>query len=594
MFKKITPLFILFILPYFLSANTYYVSNTGNNSNNGLSLALAFLTLQKAASVVIAGDSVIVANGSYVGFDIRTSGNSADPIVFFASGTEVIINTRNTVTPDGINIENANWIEIRGFRIINQPRAGIRAVLADHISVRYNTCLNNNTWGIFTGFTDDFLAEYNECAFSVQEHGIYVSNSSDRAILRYNISHHNRAAGFHFNGDVSQGEDGINHDPQVYGNIIYRNGRGGGSAINMDGNQNALIYNNLLYDNYATGIGLYQIDGGSPSYNAKIYHNTIVQDDTSRWCILIIDGSTGATIRNNILINQHSFRGSISIDLASMTGFTSDYNIMTNRFTTDDGDSILDSVGWKALGKDQHSFFAPSFANLFVNVAGADYKLGTNSKARNFGIGGLNPAILTDLLGNVRPNGPAPDAGAYEAISAALSLKWISTKIRQKNNHVEITGSLYSDEQIKKIWLEEWNIIDNTFENLDSKSIVMNGLSSQLTFNIPTSNGFHIYRLNAESITGEKFPSPTVSMAKNTGAWTLFPNPASDMLNFKGLPKDEIIQGTIIDLQGKRIKTSKDLNVPFDIHDLPSGQYRILLHQGNHQFGQTTFQKIQD
>ena len=35
----------------------------------------------------------------------------------------------------------------------------------------------------------------------------------------YKRQHHNRAAGLHFNGDISQGGDGINHSPQVYNNI---------------------------------------------------------------------------------------------------------------------------------------------------------------------------------------------------------------------------------------------------------------------------------------------------------------------------------------------------------------------------------------
>jgi hypothetical protein len=36
-----------------------------------------------------------------------------------------------------------------------------------------------------------------------------------------------------------------------------------------------------------------------------------------RWCVNIADGSTGNTVRNNILWNAHSFRGAITIDAAS-------------------------------------------------------------------------------------------------------------------------------------------------------------------------------------------------------------------------------------------------------------------------------------
>ncbi|MDZ4708899.1 MAG: right-handed parallel beta-helix repeat-containing protein [Saprospiraceae bacterium] len=592
MYKKISLFFVALCWLVNVSGNTFYVRPTGNDNNSGLSGSLAFRSLQKAANTVIAGDSVLVADSTYAGFDLRTSGTAANPIVFYATGSQVIINRRNPVTTDGINIEGANWIEIRGFRVINQPRAGIRAVLADHITVRYNTCLNNNLWGIFTGFTDDFLAEYNECAYSVLEHGIYVSNSSDRAILRYNISHHNRAAGFHFNGDISQGEDGINHDPQVYNNILYRNGLGGGSAINMDGNQNALIYNNLLYDNHATGIGLYQIDGGSPSFNAKIYHNTIVQDDTSRWCILIIDGSSGATIRNNILINQHSFRGAISIDAASLTGFTSDYNILTNRITIDDGNSILDSAGWKSLGQDTHSFFAPSFNNLFVNFSMSDFKLAINSKAKNFGINGLNPSITNDLLGMIRPSGPAPDAGAYEALSGALPLRWLVTRIERTDNPIQITGTLSGDEQIQSVFLEEWNYDSGRYDHLDSKPLTLNGLSSTISFFTSAHPGIHLYRLTAWSAQGQYYSSKTLRLDKNSGDWKLFPNPAADFLIIKGFNNQETISASIIDVKGRWLKTVNTIAEPLSIRELPKGQYRLLIRNGTHILGQTWFQKI--
>jgi len=65
-------------------STVYYVSETGNNSNNGLSPQTAFATLQYAADLVSAGDSVLVLAGNYVGFDIRTNGNVNNPIVIKA------------------------------------------------------------------------------------------------------------------------------------------------------------------------------------------------------------------------------------------------------------------------------------------------------------------------------------------------------------------------------------------------------------------------------------------------------------------------------------------------------------------------------
>ena len=161
-------LIVLFSIHIYSQSN-YYVSNTGSNGNNGLTINAAFETLQHAADIVNAGDSVFVVSGNYVGFDIRTSGNSFQPIVFKALSNDVTIDIHNPVTNDGINIENANYVEIHGFNIINQPRAGIRIVVSDFIKAINNNCSNNFKWGILTGFTNDNLIKGNSCSYIEDE-----------------------------------------------------------------------------------------------------------------------------------------------------------------------------------------------------------------------------------------------------------------------------------------------------------------------------------------------------------------------------------------------------------------------------------------
>ena len=59
-----------------LALATYFVSNQGNDDQNG-SCGTPWLTLQKAADAVDAGDTVIVRAGTYVGFDLRRDGTAA-------------------------------------------------------------------------------------------------------------------------------------------------------------------------------------------------------------------------------------------------------------------------------------------------------------------------------------------------------------------------------------------------------------------------------------------------------------------------------------------------------------------------------------
>ncbi|MFZ1519284.1 MAG: NosD domain-containing protein [Ignavibacteriaceae bacterium] len=409
---------ICFLFTHAFSQSTFYVSNSGSNSNNGLTINTAFETLQHAADIVSAGDSVLVVGGNHVGFDIRTSGTSNQPIVFKALSNDVTINTRNPVTTDGINIENANYVEVHGFNVINQPRAGIRIVVSDFIKIKNNSCSNNYKWGIFTGFTDDILIEGNSCSFSEDEHGIYVSNSSDRPTIINNHSFNNNGCGIHMNGDLSMGDDGIISNAVVAGNIIHDNGVGGGSAINMDCVQDSKIFNNLLYNNHATGIAMYQIDGAEGSKNNKIFNNTIIHPADGRWAVLVVNASTGNTIYNNILINHHSFRGSICLDEESKPGFASDYNLVVNRLSDDDGNSNMSLTSWQGMGYDTHSLVVQNENQIFVDPNNSNYHLLQSSQPTNIGTSLVSSVVNVDLDGVSRPQGTGYDIGAYEFTSA--------------------------------------------------------------------------------------------------------------------------------------------------------------------------------
>jgi parallel beta-helix repeat protein len=259
---------------------------------------------------------------------------------------------------------------------------------------------------------DDLLIENNITSGSVDQHGIYVSNSGDRPVIRNNISFDNHDNGIHMNGDESQGGDGIISGALVSGNIIYNNGTGGGSGINMDGVQNSRIENNLLYNNHASGISLYAIDGAAGSIGNTVANNTIIEASDARWALNILNGSANNIARNNILLNNNTDHGSINISTDSLPGFISDYNVVENRFSPDDGDTFQTLAQWRAAtGNDLHSFTAVQSA-LFASVAGNDFHLKAGSSAINAGTSAS--ASFADLAGLPRPASGAFDIGAYE------------------------------------------------------------------------------------------------------------------------------------------------------------------------------------
>jgi hypothetical protein len=403
---------------------TYYISTSGADANNG-SAANPWRTIQHGADQLNPGDTLLIASGTYQenGIVVTRGGIASNPVTFKASAAGAIIDksgASGTRRQDAFLITFAPYVVVDGLTFQHAARAGVRIDNSDHVTVRNSTFANNQTWGLFTDFSNYTLVENSESYGAVDQHGIYISNSSDYPTIRHNRLHDNGGCGLHMNGDISQGaEDGIISNGLVEGNIIYNNGTKGGSAINLDGVTDTIVRNNLLYNNHASGISLFQIDGGSGSRRDKIYNNTILMPADGRWNINIPEpdtslpnyGNTYNQVSNNILYNAHTWHGVITIGPYNQTGFTSDYNVLMSRLSVDGNDGVVSLAVWQALGFDAHSLIATP-AQLFANPAANDYHLSAASPARDKGT--TLSDVPTDLEGVARPSGAAFDIGAYE------------------------------------------------------------------------------------------------------------------------------------------------------------------------------------
>ncbi|MFM9986709.1 MAG: right-handed parallel beta-helix repeat-containing protein [Flavobacteriales bacterium] len=406
---------LVMLIAHALFGNTYYVSNNGDDSNGGLTPNDTFETLQHASDVVVAGDSVMVSAGEYVGFYHETSGTENSYIVFHAE-SGVVISQPNGTTNDGINLEGASYIVVEGFTVIGVPRAGIRSVANEHVIIQNNTCSYNGKWGILTGFSESITIRYNTCNYSIDEHGIYHGNSADYPIIHGNICHDNNANGIHMNADASLGGDGIISFATVTRNLIYNNGVAGGSGINCDGVQDSYIANNLLYNNHASGISLYQIDAAEPAHRNVVVNNTILQPDDGRWALNITNGSSDVIVFNNILLSEHAFRGSISADPVALETLICDHNILADRLSADDGETNISLNEWVSFtGLDGSSSVELADA-LFIDPGVNNYQLSETSPAIDGGLSSIATANapFVDFENNARPSGGIFDIGAYE------------------------------------------------------------------------------------------------------------------------------------------------------------------------------------
>jgi len=406
------------VRPVSAATRTLYVSPSGSDSTGTGTQAKPWKTIGKSITQAVAGDLILISPGTYAeSLTIEKTATATDPIEFRANGGAVIIDGTAS-SRDAVFVTYSSYVILNGWTVQNAPRAGLRIDASDHVTVRNGTFANNGRWGIFTDFSDDLLIENNEAYGSVLEHGIYHSNSGDRPIIRGNVIHDNHAAGLHMNADESQGGDGIISGALVEGNTIYNNGTGGGAAVNMDGITDSIVRNNLLYNNHASGIAVFQQDGAVCSNNNQFLNNTIVMASDSRWGITIPASTcTNNKLFNNIFYTGHSYRGSISLGAWPISGFQSDYNVVMNRFTTDDGDSRLTLAQWQALGNDTHSVIATP-AQLFV-APGSNFHLKAGSPAIDAGRTLVN--VTVDLEGTARPLGNGFDSGAYESGGSAAT-----------------------------------------------------------------------------------------------------------------------------------------------------------------------------
>jgi hypothetical protein len=401
------------------AGQTFYVTPTGNDANS-CSQTLPCREIRRAIDLVGPGDTVLVANGTYKGFDVDNHhGAAGSPITIKAQGTNAVVvkTTDRSDNRDTIFITNSSYIVVDGLRSSGANRAAMRIDWSPHVTVRNCVFANNATWGIFTDFSDDLLLENNETYGSVSQHGIYVSNSGDRPIVRGNRSHGNRQAGIQLNADLSSGGDGIITGALVENNVLYNNGSGGAAAINADGLQNSVFRNNLIYKNLATGIAIYKADGAQGPKGNKVYHNTIYQASGGRWALLIWRSGGINTLRNNILYHPSTFKGGINyLSEVDVNNTDSDYNVL-DRVTPNDS-TVYTLAQWKALGNETHSLSATS-ASLFVNLGADDFHLAAASPAINRGL--TLAEVTKDIEGKPRPLGSASDIGAYEAGTATTT-----------------------------------------------------------------------------------------------------------------------------------------------------------------------------
>jgi hypothetical protein len=479
-----------------VSAATYYVATTGNDTNTG-SLASPWRTIQKAANTLAPGDAALVRGGVYhEAVTINVSGNATSGHVAFQNypgETPIVDGTGLVVPPSGyaaglFQITDRSYVTIQGFEIRNYQTnstslvpAGIGitggshhiTVISNRVHDIINTNANGNAYGIEVHGTSaaqaisNLVIRGNEL-FNLKtgwsESLVLNGNVSDFEVSS-NLIHDNWNIGIDFIGyegtcsdtNLDRARHGVYRDNTVWRCSTFSNpayGQYSCAGIYVDGGTDILIErnrtflcdigvelaaehkgkatsyvtlrNNLIWSNSMGGIflGGYSSSVGRTE-NCTLTHNTLYHNDTLQWgqgeVLFQFDTRTNVFTHNILVVANWENNWFIGNTFTQNTNNLVDWNLF---FAPAPGSSSNTIWQWKktkytgfaayktATHNDSNSIFADP---LFINAAGTNFHLATNSPALNAGDPAFAPASgETDLDGQPRVAGGRTDLGADE------------------------------------------------------------------------------------------------------------------------------------------------------------------------------------
>ncbi len=525
-----------------MAGKTYYVSGTGNDKNDGLKEGAAFRTLQKAADLVQAGDTVYVMNGTYNSpyaniLSLANKQGRADaPITFTALPGHTPVLQANKNNWNAISITGSSYLVIEGLTLVgardeitldyalqqknntNNPATSGNGIFVDYIKGASNkrshhiTINNNNVskfpgGGIGTREADYITIENNIVSgnawyspYGNQGITVYQSWNSDnnvtdyKIIIRGNTSYDNNSlVPWFVAGKITEGH-GIMLDKSYIGDVAYTG--------------KVLISNNLTYNNGGSGIQIFKGINPVDVINNTTYNNSQTISNGE----IFLNSAQNVHVSNNIFYARN---GQVTTSIVNSSNNVFDNNLAYNGTFRGTGSGNI-------INKDP----------LFVDAAKGNFRLKPESPAIDAGSNAFN-SITKNIPLDGDGNGTAViDIGAYEAPRIPIK----APEIQVLNGTVDI-----ADGSTTAISFGD-TIVGNTLtKTFTIKNI---GTAPLNLSNLQLPNGFSLVGTLPTSVAANA--STTISVALNTttpgtysGSFSLNNNDSDES------PFDFVISGTV-------------------------------------------------
>jgi uncharacterized protein (TIGR03382 family) len=189
------------------AGNTYYVSLSGENGNDGLSEAQAWRTITHACAEVHAGDTVIIKPGDYgnENAEVVDSGTEDQPIIIQAETPGTVVLT-GSGDGRGIYIRDRSYIIVEGIKFVNYDTGLNVRYDCTHITVRKCIFVENHTFGLLLYGTKSSPSNSHSHVFTQnefydytdkQDYGIALYFSTNvKAVDNYFYGWHHQALSF--------------------------------------------------------------------------------------------------------------------------------------------------------------------------------------------------------------------------------------------------------------------------------------------------------------------------------------------------------------------------------------------------------------